>query len=186
MGELIFVTGGARSGKSHFAEKLAGEKDNTVYVATSIPFDEEMKRRIEIHRENRNKNWLTIEAFSNLDEALDPFIEKYDFILLDCITVMITNLMFEDISLDWNKISMEKAEEIERKIILEINKLLTILEKFRGKMIVVSNETGMGIVPGNPLSRHFRDFAGRANQIIAEKADQVFLVVSGIPVKIKG
>jgi adenosylcobinamide kinase / adenosylcobinamide-phosphate guanylyltransferase len=185
MGKIIFVTGGARSGKSTFAEKLALESEKVIYIATSIPFDNEMKRRVEIHRERRNKNWKTIETFNNFDKTLSPELTGVNTILLDCITVMITNIMFEEYT-DWDNIKANEAEKIQKKVLDEIDNLIKIIKNFIGTSIIVSNEVGLGLVPPTPLGRYFRDIAGFANQKIASKADEVYFVVSGIPIKIKG
>ena len=181
---IIYVTGGARSGKSRFAEKLADESKEKLYIATAILFDEEMKSRAEKHKLDRGDSWETFEGYRNLDKVLSENSCK-ESILLDCITTMVTNIMFEDGEKDWERITKDELDELERKVTSEIDKLLSEGEKFRGNLIIVSNEVGMGLVPEYPLGRHFRDIAGRVNQIIAEKADAGYFLVSGIPMKIK-
>ncbi len=185
MGRLIVVTGGARSGKSTFAEKLAKDCNcNVVYIATSIPFDDEMRARIKKHVEQRPSNWKTIEAYKDMDRHLANEKSKHVAFLLDCITIMITNLML-DTSLDWDKASNEEIDGIEAEIKMEVEKLLKVINEKGTTFILVTNEIGMGIVPENRLSRIFRDIAGRINQMLAKAADEVYLCVSGIPVKIK-
>jgi len=191
MGKIIFITGGARSGKSKFAETLLQNSSDVIYIATAVPLDDEMKRRIEIHKQRRNKNWITVEAYNNLPDKLDAVIRNkkditFNNIVLDCITNMINNLMIIDRDVKWDDIDYATVENIEKEITDKIMDFLIYIENFKGSIIIVSNEVGMGIVPDTPLCRSFRDIAGRVNQIIAEKADEVYLLSSGIPMKIKG
>mgnify|MGYP003621119414 CR=1 FL=1 len=171
---IIYITGGAKSGKSKFAEKLAFKKEKRVYLATSVPFDPEMKKRVEKHKEQRGKNWITIEAYKNLDEVLKKRLTK-----------KITNKMKDIYKSDWDSISKKKKKKIERTVFSEVSKILDFNKSYNGDIIIVANEVGMGLVPENPLGRYFRDIAGSMNQIIAGEADEAYLVVSGIPVKIK-
>lgn len=185
MSKIIIITGGARSGKSSFAEKLALDMNmRTTYVATSIPFDDEMKERVRLHKERRPSEWNTVEAYKDLDIALNKVIDETDVVLLDCITVMITNLMMDSIS-DWDNISVEDAGKVEKLVIDELNKLINYFEELDKTLIIVTNEVGLGIVPMYPSARLFRDMAGRANQKLASIADEVHMCVSGIPLKIK-
>ncbi|MCX7842878.1 MAG: bifunctional adenosylcobinamide kinase/adenosylcobinamide-phosphate guanylyltransferase [Clostridia bacterium] len=185
MGKLILVTGGARSGKSSFAEELAGKfGDSVLYIATSIPFDDEMKLRIKKHKEQRPAHWETLEAFRDIGEAMKGKISGKSAVMLDCITVMVTNLMFET-SHDWDNIAAEDMEQVESRVMSEIQKLIGAAKGFGIPFIAVTNETGMGIVPCGKLSRLFTDIAGRVNQMLARSADEVYLCVSGIPVRIK-
>lgn len=184
MKSLTLVTGGARSGKSTFAENLINKEQNVVYIATAIPFDKEMKDRIKKHRDSRPSNWYTIERYKEFEEVMSiDILSNAEYVLVDCITLMITNLLLEN-SNDFDNTSMEEIDEIEKNIFKEIDKLLNVVAN--KKVIIVTNEIGMGIVPDNLLSRVFRDIAGRVNQYIAKKADYVYLLVSGIPVTIKG
>ncbi len=186
MGKLILVTGGARSGKSSFAEgKAKGFGENILYVATSVPFDEEMKLRIKKHREQRPSCWETLEAYKDMDIRLAGRLEGKDAVLLDCITIMITNIMFES-PMDWENFRSEDMAKMEEDVEGEIQKLITVLKASPVSWVLVTNEVGMGIVPSNAISRLFRDIAGRTNQMLAREADEVYLCVSGIPVKIKG
>ena len=182
---IIFITGGAKSGKSKFAESLAFKREKRVYLATSVPLDNEMKKRVEKHREQRGQDWITIEAYRNLDEVLKGTVENTDVILLDCLTNMISNIMFDIYDGDWNSIPDHIPGEIESIVSGEINKILEFSKIYTGDIIIVSNEVGMGLVPEYPLGRYFRDIAGSMNQIIAAKSDEAYMVVSGIPVKIK-
>lgn len=185
MGKIILVTGGARSGKSTYAEEMAkGFGENVLYVATSIPFDDEMKLRIKKHREQRPAHWETLEAYKDLDRHLQEKVAGKSAVLLDCVTIMVTNLMFEGLK-DFDNIQTEEAVAVEAMILKEVNKLIDTVSKVETPFIVVTNELGMGIVPEYPSARLFRDIAGRVNQVIARSAQEVYLCVSGIPVKIK-
>ncbi|MDW7667235.1 MAG: bifunctional adenosylcobinamide kinase/adenosylcobinamide-phosphate guanylyltransferase [Bacillota bacterium] len=185
MSEVILVTGGARSGKSNFAEKICKtEEGKVLYLATSVPFDEEMKDRIKKHKEDRPDDWLLIEKYKDFKE-LEEFenFKKSDIVLLDCITVMISNVFVEE-ELDDNTEILE-YDKIEKKIIEDIDELITLI-KNQGKIaVLVSNEIGMGIVPINRFTRMYRDTAGRVNQYISDRSDKVYLTVSGIGIDIK-
>lgn len=186
MGKIIYITGGARSGKSSFAEKLIKERYNSkIYLATAIPFDDEMKDRIEKHKKQRGRDWKTIENYKNLSGILKNHIERYDVILLDCITNMVTNLMIMENEYDWDKISMKEVDAVREKIIDEINSLIEFIKENDIDMVAVSNEMGLGLVPATPLGRHFRDIGGKINQIMGEASEEAYLVVSGLNIKLK-
>ncbi|NLP47157.1 MAG: bifunctional adenosylcobinamide kinase/adenosylcobinamide-phosphate guanylyltransferase [Epulopiscium sp.] len=188
MGKSILITGGARSGKSRFAESLATQEGRSVlYVATSIPFDEEMKKRILKHQQSRPTDWKTYEGYRHIGNYLKNMETSYDVILIDCITIMITNLLFDFIDpfFDMDKLTMEQIQKVEEKIQKEIQLLLEEIEKISSTVIMVTNELGSGIVPESKLGRVFRDIAGRVNQQIAQKVDKVYLTVCGIPMQIK-
>jgi adenosylcobinamide kinase / adenosylcobinamide-phosphate guanylyltransferase len=185
MGRIILVTGGARSGKSTYAEEMAAKLDgNVLYIATSIPFDDEMKLRVTKHKAQRPSRWDTLEAYKDMDINLKSRLENSSGVLLDCITIMVTNLFMEKCK-DLDNISNSTAVEVEDFIKSEIEKLIKIAKNTDIPFIIVTNEVGMGIVPEYPSGRVFRDLAGRANQMLAKVADEVYLCVSGIPVKIK-
>lgn len=186
MGKVTVVTGGSRSGKSGYAEKLAkdtGEK--VLYIATAIPFDDEMQVRIKMHKESRPDYWDTYEGFKDLNEVVLAKGDKYNAILLDCVTVLITNIMFSSEGFHEENINHSKMEEIERTIIAELEKLIDATNQRKTQLILVTNEVGSGVVPESKLGRVFRDLAGRVNQFIAKRADNVYFLVSGIPMKIK-
>lgn len=186
MGDLILITGGARSGKSTYAEKLAKNFNKDVaYIATSLPIDAEMKNRIKKHRQQRPKNWLTLETYLDIDEEILLKSSKYKVFLIDCITILITNLMFH-FEGDWEKISYSKIEYIESQIYNYFYRIIDSVNKVDSHIIAVTNEIGMGIVPDNKISRIFRDITGRVNQNLARESLEVYLCVSGIPIKIKG
>lgn len=193
---LIFVTGGAKSGKSKFAEemllKLNNGKQKNVYLATSLVFDEEMKEKVRLHKKRRKDEWFTVETYKNFENELSNFFENNDKIknnmLVDCLTNMITNIIFENQNIDWNnfekKLYIQTLEKLNKDVEHSVIELLNVADQFENA-IIVSNELGMGLVPSYPLGRYFREIAGKMNQIVAEKADEVYLVVSGIPMKIK-
>jgi adenosylcobinamide kinase / adenosylcobinamide-phosphate guanylyltransferase len=174
-GKLIFVTGAARSGKSNFAEQLAAATGADVtYIATCIPQDDEMKVRVAKHQARRPDVWHTIE------EELDParIIKENDrsghVFLLDCLTLLVSNLMFRT-----------DGTAVEEVILARIAGLAEVCRDSASQVIIVSNEVGSGIVPGDALSRHYRDIIGRANQIMAETADEAYITIAGIPVELK-
>ena len=193
---LIFVTGGAKSGKSKFAEemllKLNNGKQKNVYLATSLVFDEEMKEKVRLHKKRRKDEWFTVETYKNFENELSNFFENNDKIknnmLVDCLTNMITNIIFENQNIDWNnfekKLYIQTLEKLNKDVEHSVIELLNVANQFENA-IIVSNELGMGLVPSYPLGRYFREIAGKMNQIVAETADEVYLVVSGIPMKIK-
>ena len=193
---LIFVTGGAKSGKSKFAEemllKLNNGKQKNIYLATSLIFDEEMKEKIRLHKKRRKNDWFTVETYKNFENELNNFFENNDKtknnMLVDCLTNMITNIIFENKNIDWDnfekKMYIQTLEKLNKNVENSVNELLKVSQNFEN-VIIVSNELGMGLVPSYPLGRYFREIAGKMNQIVAEKADEVYFVVSGIPMKIK-
>lgn len=186
MSKLILVTGGARSGKSSYAENILRKVDGEIlYIATSIPFDDEMKDRVKKHRERRPLNWHTYEGYKNLGKAFNEMGKKYNGVLLDCVTIMVTNLMFDGASDEVENLSADALNDLEEKILAQIEEFLKAAEKSDAVTVMVTNEVGDGIVPENKLARIFRDIAGRTNQYIASKCDEVYLVVCGIPVKIR-
>lgn len=182
----IMILGGARSGKSTYAESLAKTlSDQILYIATAIPFDDGMRDRIKKHQENRPHHWKTIERYRGFEgiSEIEEFIGA-DVILLDCITVMITNLMLDE-GCDYDQVTHEELDWIEARIMRQVDVLLEELELSGKKYILVSNEVGLGLVPPYKLGNYFRDIAGRINQRIADFVGEVYFVVSGIPMKIK-
>jgi len=185
MGRLILITGGARSGKSTFAEDMAkGLGTDILYIATAIAFDEEMKERIRRHRLQRPSSWETLEAFSDFDKKLPPLLKGRNAVLLDCVTVMVSNIMLRA-AMDWEEMKTDEINAVEKEVSGQIDKLLTVIKEADIPFILVTNELGMGVVPPTVLGRAIRDIGGRANQKLARAADEVYLCVSGIPVKIK-
>ncbi len=172
LNKLIFITGGARSGKSAVAEKRASEQPGKrAYIATAQALDPEMAARIEKHRQVRGDAWDTYEEPLAVADLLRKLSGKYDVILLDCLTLWISNTMAHTDGDD--QVSARTRE------------LVNTLSKTDGLRIVVSNEVGLGIVPDNPLARKFRDLAGILNQQVAKAADEAWLTAAGIPLRLK-
>lgn len=184
MAKLIFVLGGAKSGKSLFAENLAKSSSKVAYIATAEVRDEEMADRIKAHRDRRCPEWETIEAPFELKDALLNLNNEVESVIIDCVTIYITNLLLKD---GYNSAGdpVNENADISGSIIKDIEVLCGIGKKISSKVIFVSNEVGFGIVPENKLARDFRDIAGKVNQVIAQQADEVFFVVAGIARKIK-
>ena len=176
------MTGGARSGKSSFAQSIYKDDANVVYIATSRMNgdDSEMKERVSLHKKSRPSQWKTFEGSYNLNEAVYGF-KNY---LLDCLTVMTSNIMF-DISKDEEIISLKMQNQIEQKVFNEIKKLIDEIINIDGNLVMVTNEVGCSIVPENHIARVYRDIMGRINQRTAKMCDEVFIVSCGIPLKIR-
>ena len=175
--QTIFITGGTRSGKSKYAEQMAVSYGTSLcYLATAQSLDDEMEQRINKHQLRRGDQWSTIEEPLHLTQALAANDGIFNIILVDCLTLWLSNLLllYEDL-----------GEETETRIMDDVKRLATTLRGMTTPVIIVSNEVGMGIVPDNRLGRIFRDIAGQANQIIAAAAAEAWLVVSGIPLKLK-
>jgi len=167
----VLVLGGARSGKTGFAERLAmGAGISPAYLATAEALDSEMRERVESHRRQREGRFETLEEPLALAAAIGRAAARHDLILVDCLTLWITNLLGA---------GRDVAEAVD-----ELSATLAALESSR--VILVSNEVGLGIVPDNPLARTFRDLAGSTHQRIAEICDDVYFVVAGLPLTLKG
>lgn len=177
MGKIILVTGGARSGKSTFAEQYACSLGNKLaYIATAQVLDEEMADRVKLHQERRNNNWRTFEAPVAAELAIKEAAD-YPVILFDCLTLYTTNLLL-----------MQQSDLIEVRraaVMRQVELVLQAAKDSNAAIIFVTNEVGMGIVPDNALSREYRDLAGWVNQKFAAAADEVYLVVCGLPVELK-
>lgn len=186
MAKIVLVTGGSRSGKSVHAEGILRAFDDVLYVATAVPFDAEMRERVSAHRARRNTGWKTLEAYRDLGRLIPAQMGARRHLLLDCVTVMVSNIMVLDYDIDWDRADVAVAAPVAAAVREEMRTLSEALTAVAGMAVVVTGEVGMGIVPPTPLGRRFRDLAGEANQHLAAAADEVYLVVSGIPVKIKG
>lgn len=181
---MILVTGGARSGKSAQVEKLvAGQCQRVLYIATSVVTDEEMARRIAQHQAQRPAHWRTWEGYRALDRVLREQVQPGEGVVLECITTWLANLLYEASggadpdTLDFAPLEIWLQEQVDA--------LITACQHTAAPVFIVTNELGMSITPENRLARHFVDIAGRANQKLARAADDVWLMVSGIGVKIK-
>jgi adenosylcobinamide kinase / adenosylcobinamide-phosphate guanylyltransferase len=179
MGQLILVTGGARSGKSSFAEKLAASFGReVVYLATAQALDTEMEQRITQHRLSRPAEWRTVEEPLEVPGAVLSEGDGKKVILLDCITLWLTNLLILELEND-------QAGDVEQKIQNKLSELIEVIDRQDTILICVSNEVGCGVVPENELARLYRDLAGRANQRLGRAAQQVYLVTAGYPIEVK-
>jgi len=179
-GGLILVLGGARSGKSSFAQKKAAMSGLPVtYVATALATDEEMRLRIKEHRKSRPSRWTTVEAPFTADEKIISLCREQRVIIWDCVTVFVANLLIKA----GEKKTPPAAAENE--IVERLERMAAEIKKSQAVIIAVANEVGMGVVPEYPLGREFRDVAGRVNQLLAAEANEVFLVVAGLPVELK-
>jgi len=170
--KAILILGGARSGKSRFALKLLNPVSKKVLIATLEPKDEEIKARIEAHKRERGSDWTLIEEPLNLFSALKQAQKEYQGIAVDCITLWLSNLLC----------SGRKDEEI----IQEVEKVCSLLAELKSQVVLVSNEVGSGIVPIEHLARRFQDLQGKANQMLAQVCQEVYFMIAGIPLKIKG
>jgi adenosylcobinamide kinase/adenosylcobinamide-phosphate guanylyltransferase len=171
--KMIFITGGARSGKSYFAQELAQKFTGPkAYLATAQALDEEMTERIRRHQKSRPSDWQTLEEPLEVADCIRMKGDHFDLILLDCLTLWISNLMMAG----WQ----------EKKILEAGDRLVEACRGAKCSLILVGNEVGMGIVPDNPQARLFRDLSGLMQQKIAREADEVYFLVSGLAQKIKG
>ncbi|OGV51286.1 MAG: bifunctional adenosylcobinamide kinase/adenosylcobinamide-phosphate guanylyltransferase [Lentisphaerae bacterium GWF2_52_8] len=172
MGSSYLITGGARSGKSRYALKLAETAKHPYYIATGWAGDEEMSSRIARHKKERGPHWSTIETRTGLAEAIRRAeSEGADMIIADCLTLWVSNLLCE-----------ERTEKDFEEALSDLERLIPTLS---ATIVFVSNEVGCGIVPGDPMSRRFRDWAGFTNQRIAAAASNVIMAVSGLPLALK-
>jgi len=182
--KLTLILGGARSGKSFYAENLAAERgDHVLYIATAQAFDDEMAARIAAHRAQRPANWRTLEAPLDVGRAIAHDLTHEasapDVILLDCLTLLANNALL-DLP---EPVAQEQADAA---LMAEVDALLAAYDAGGNtKWIIVSNEVGLGIVPAYPLGRVYRDALGRANQRLATAADEVIFMVSGLPMTVK-
>lgn len=165
----LFVLGGARSGKSRYAQTRAEATEGRhIFIATAEAFDDDMHARIARHQADRDQRWETLEAPLSLPGAIEALNQPDTIVLVDCLTLWISNLLLAGADIG-----------------TETEKLRRALERFRGHLILVANEVGFGIVPDNALARQFRDEAGRTNQIVADQADEVQLIMAGLSLRMK-
>jgi adenosylcobinamide kinase/adenosylcobinamide-phosphate guanylyltransferase len=177
--KTTLIIGGARSGKSTFAQETAAISGLPVlFVATAEAGDEDMKKRIEVHRMSRPAGWMTLEATTHIGNRIRENIGEAKLVIVDCITLLVNNIFMRyDDTID--------AETAEKGVMDEIEELIACMDRVEADFIIVTNETGLGIVPADRLSRLYRDILGRANQRLAQRADEVFLLTAGIPLAIK-
>lgn len=180
---IILCSGGARSGKSEFAEQLAlSLKGRKAYVATGQAFDDEMKDRIKKHQLRRGKEWITFEIPLYLHENWEQIKNVSDVILIDCLTMFTSNHVFAHGDIN----TQEDANRIESIILKELRLLLQEINNSNNKTVIfVTNEIGLGIVPENKLARYFRDITGRVNREVASAANKMYLTISGVTIELK-
>lgn len=179
MGQMTLLLGGARSGKSSYAQKLAEASGKSVtYLATAQALDDEMSTRIQMHRAERPAAWQTLEVPCHVASVVGQI--ESDLVILDCITLLVTNLMMPFVSQD----VVDEAPFAEA-VHKEVADLLGVIRAGRQEWIVISNEIGLGLVPPYQMGRVYRDWLGWTNQRLAREANQVLLLVAGIPVTVK-
>lgn len=165
----LFVLGGARSGKSRYAQSRAeAASGDPVFIATAEAFDDEMRERIARHRADRDTRWRTVEAPRELPAAIDALNDANAMVLVDCLTLWVSNLLLADADIP-----------------AAGRELCHAIAQFEGALVLVANEVGLGIVPDNALARQFRDAAGLLNQSVASAADEVVLLTAGLPLVLK-
>lgn len=174
---IQLILGGARSGKSRYAETIAADFSEVTYVATALAFDEAMAHRIEHHRRSRPSDWQTLEQWQDFRTDFSG-----ECVLVDCITLLVSNHLLA--AGDIEAFTPEQIDQVEQGIRQTIEQLLLAA---RGQeLILVSNEVGLGLAPPSQLGNTFRDIAGRINQLLAQQADRVVLMVAGLPLVLKG
>ncbi len=183
--QIVLVLGGARSGKSDFAVRLArGLAGPVLFVATAIPGDSEMRMRISEHRKHRPAEWRMLEVPVDVSKALVEHLSGIRVVVLDCVSMLVANILLqrgEDYEL-----SVEQTAHLERQAVAEVEAVCRVCRQAAVTLVVVSNEVGMGVVPPYPLGRAFRDVLGRVNQTLARQADRVYFLLAGIPWELKG
>jgi adenosylcobinamide kinase/adenosylcobinamide-phosphate guanylyltransferase len=175
----MLITGGARSGKSCLAQELAVKYGRPVlFVATAEAGDDEMKRRIKIHRMHRPADWKTLEVTTHVGDYIKKNIGEAKTVIIDDITLLVSNIFMQ-------YDEKTNPEQVEKAVEAEIRELLDCVANVKAEFIIVTNEVGLGIIPADRITRLYRDTLGRANQTLAEYADEVYFMVSGIPMVVK-
>lgn len=183
MAKIVLILGGVRSGKSRFAQELARKMsgDDVLFVATAEGKDDEMTRRIQIHKASRPAAWSTLETTQNVGKYIphsQQSVRPSRTILIDCLTLLVSNLLP-------NCGNDSETNTAEQRVDGEIDGLLSACEQFEGTVIIVSGEVGLGVVPESALGRQFRDLLGWANQAIAARSHATYLMVAGLPIELK-
>jgi len=180
MGRLLLVLGGARSGKSAYAQRLAQELggDHVLFVATAEAWDEDMAQRIARHQQDRPASWQTLETPNHVGQAIALHLHDTPVVVVDCLTLLVSNTLLR-LSASSDPAAAEAAVQE------EVAVLLQTCQASAASCIVVSNEVGLGLVPDNPLGRLYRDLLGKANQALAAQAEAVYFMVAGLPVDVK-
>jgi adenosylcobinamide kinase/adenosylcobinamide-phosphate guanylyltransferase len=177
----ILILGGARSGKSRYAQELASRMaEKVLFVATATAGDEDMRQRIEKHKHSRPASWRTLEAPDNLGKEIEAAIEDEPLVIVDCLTLLVNNIFCRYGEQEFESLA---DAELEKQVVAEISGLIDCMRKVSASFIIVSNEVGLGIVPDNRMGRLYRDILGRANQMLAQHCDEVYLMIAGIPLR---
>jgi adenosylcobinamide kinase/adenosylcobinamide-phosphate guanylyltransferase len=180
--QCILILGGARSGKSRFANEMAlSLGDKVLFVATGEALDEEMKQRIKEHKRDRPSTWRSVEVPTGVGRRIREVIGDAQVVIVDCLTLLVSNVIGRCCD-DPERVSAELAWE---RIATEIEELIKCIGDSTATFILVSNEVGMGLVPESRLGRLYRDLLGKVNQIFAERADRVYFMLSGMPLSLK-
>ena len=173
--KLTLILGGVRSGKSRFAQELAaGLGPKVLFVATGQPLDEEMNSRIEAHKKSRPPTWRALEAPTDIAGAISHELGDAEAVIIDCLTLLVSNIM-------GGKEYLE-VEQLWRKVAAELEALTSFMKTSPAHFIIISNEVGLGVVPPYPSGRVYRDILGLANQMLAQHAEEVYLMIAGIPI----
>ena len=181
--ENILIIGGARSGKSRFAQELALKLGEPVlFVATAEAGDEEMRRRIEEHQRSRPAAWSTLEITTHIGSQIVQNIGGAKVVIVDCITLLVNNIFSQH---SYQTDEQIDASLVEKEVTSEIGELVECINRVDASFILVTNEVGTGLVPVSIVGRLYRDLLGKANQMLAEHADEIYLMVAGLPIPIK-
>jgi adenosylcobinamide kinase / adenosylcobinamide-phosphate guanylyltransferase len=181
--KCVLLIGGAGSGKSHRAQELALQQAGPLlFIATAAPGDEEMRQRIAAHRRKRPADWVTLEITSGLGKCILREHGGARVVIVDCITLLVSNILTRHCSPEGEPLDMPL---IESEVTSEIGELLDCIQRLEAVFYIVTNEVGLGVVPDNPMGRLYRDLLAGANRRLAAAADEVYLMVAGIPVAVK-
>jgi len=179
----ILIIGGARSGKSSFAQELAINLGGPIlFVATAEAKDEEMRRRIETHKRLRPTLWNTLESATSVGSQIGKNIGQARVVIVDCVTLLVNNVLCQHMNGADEKID---TEVIEQQVTDEITQLIDCMNNSEASFIVVTNEVGMGLIPTSAMARLYRDLLGKANRMLGQHADRVYLMVAGLPLQVK-
>ena len=181
--KVVLLLGGARSGKSRFAQEYASRhEENVLFVATATAGDEDMRRRIEKHKKDRPADWHTLEVTSDVGRHIEANVGNAQLVVIDCITLLVNNIFSR---YDEKQFDIIDDSMLEKEVVAEIEQLQMCMKKVNASFIIVSNEVGLGLVPDNRMGRLYRDILGQANQMLAREADEVYMLVAGIPLPVK-
>lgn len=185
MGKIIMITGGMRSGKSSYAEALLDNETSILYIATSTITDADMEERVRLHQARRGDKYKTFEGFKGIEEEIrEAAKKKIKATLFECVGTFVTNLIF-DKYMDIDDLSVEEINQLEGTILDELKNIIRQMKTTDMTHVIITNEVGLALISEYRLGRVFTDILGRANQLIAKEADQVYMIVSGYPITIK-